>query len=209
MEIDKEQLKSETKDTVNQVKENLKAVNINEEAKATQGFLKEMLVTPFETVEKVATGEENAFRRAIVLLIIEVAAVVISSFISTATLSYYGFMSGLKYILLSALRTVVAVAVPAIVILVMNRNNKKSLTTILSAIVVARVPSICAAVLGIISAFFLKLGLIISPITTALSALTIVFSFVAMKTLFDEDNEKFIFKFAIIKVITAFVLYLI
>lgn len=39
MDIDKEELKNEAKDTVNQVKDTIKNVDINKEAKETKGFL--------------------------------------------------------------------------------------------------------------------------------------------------------------------------
>ena len=67
MEINKEELKNETKETINQVKDTIKNVDINKEAKETKGFVQEMIVSPFERVEKIAKGEEDAFKKAIVL----------------------------------------------------------------------------------------------------------------------------------------------
>ena len=52
--IDTEDLKNETKETVNKVKETIKKVDFKEDTKATQSFLKEMFSNPFEAVKNVA-----------------------------------------------------------------------------------------------------------------------------------------------------------
>ena len=96
MEIDKEELKNEAKETVNQVRDTIKNVDINKEAKETHGFVKGMCVEPFETVERVANGEE-VFNRAVILLIIHIAAATIASILGY---SYGGIVNKLKEIIL-------------------------------------------------------------------------------------------------------------
>ena len=69
--IGAEELKNETKETINQVKENLKNVNVKEEAKATKGFVKEMLKNPLDKINEIANDNSNGlFKTAIVLVII-------------------------------------------------------------------------------------------------------------------------------------------
>ena len=51
--IDTEDLKNETKETVNKVKETIKKVDFKEDTKATQSFLKEMFSNPFEAIKNV------------------------------------------------------------------------------------------------------------------------------------------------------------
>ncbi len=205
MEIDKEELKNEAKETVNQVRDTIKNVDINKEAKETHGFVKGMCVEPFETVERVANGEE-VFNRAVILLIIHIAAATIASILGY---SYGGIVNKLKEIILSAISPIVAILVPTILIVLMNKNNKKSATTVISTLVVASVPSIVVAIIDVLEAILRNVYLITSPISSALSAIAIILSFVGMKRLFDEEKGKFLPKFALIKFITALVLYVI
>jgi cytochrome bd-type quinol oxidase subunit 2 len=209
MEIDKEDLKNETKETVNQVKDSFKNVDINKEAKETKGFVKEKLVAPFEGVEKIAKGEEDAFKKAIMLLVINVASALIVSLIGFFKYNYGSIGNKLWNLVESALYPILAVLVPAILILIMNKNNKKPLTTILSTLIVAEIPSIVASIIDIIETIFPKIYLISSPISTTLYAVTVILTFFGMKTLFGEEKENFIMKFVGIKFITALILYII
>lgn len=209
MEIDKEELKNETKETVNQVKDTLKNVDINKEAKETKGFVMEMLVSPFERIEKIARGEEDAFKKALILLIINIAAALIVALISAFKYSYGTFGGKLWDLIKAGISPIIAILVPAILILIMNRTNKKSLTTVSATLVVAKLPAIVSSVLSIIVAILPKIYLIANPIYSALSAMTIVLTFFGMRTLFGEEKESFLFKFAGIEFITALALYII
>lgn len=209
MEIDKEDLKNETKETVNQVKDTLKNVDINKEAKETKGFLKEMLVNPFEKITNIAEGNEDAFKKAVVLVIINMAVVLISALISTFRYSYGTFGNKIWNLVMQVLTPLIAVVIPSIVILLMNKSNKKSLTTILSTVVVARIPIIISNTIGILTSLFARIILITSPIATMLSAISIVLTYTGMRTLFGEEKESFLMKFAVIEFITALVIYIV
>ena len=150
MEINKEELKNETKETINQVKDTIKNVDINKEAKETKGFVQEMIVSPFERVEKIAKGEEDAFKKAIVLLIIDIAASLIVALISAFKYSYGSIGGKLWDLITAGISPIVAILVPAILILIINKANKKSLTTVSATLVVASLPSIVASVIDVI-----------------------------------------------------------
>lgn len=205
MEIDKEELKNETKETVNQVKDTLKNVDINKEAKETKGFLKGMFVEPFDTVERVATGEQDAFKRAVVLVIVHC---VLAFIISILGYHYGNILNKLKNIILATISPILMVVVPTIMIVLMNKNNKKSATTVISTLVVARVPAIISSLVSVVSSIIPRISLITSPICSALSAITIVLTFVGMKKLFDEERQSFLSKFAIIEFVTYLVTYI-
>lgn len=205
MEIDKEELKNETKETVNQVRDTLKNVNINQEAKETKGFLKGMLVEPFDTVERVATGEQEAFKRALVLLIVHCALAFVSSILGY---HYGNILNKLKNIVLDTIAPILMILVPTIMIIIMNKNSKKSAPTIISTLVVARVPAIVSAVISVIWSIVPKISLIASPISSVLSVITMVLTFHGMRTLFDEESQSFLGKFAIIEFVTYLVSYI-
>ena len=208
MEINKEELKNETKETINQVKDTIKNVDINKEAKETKGFIQEMIVSPFERVEKIANGEEDAFKKAI-LLIIDIVASLIVALISAFKYSYGSIGGKLWDLIIAGISPIVAILVPAILILIINKANKKSLTTVSATLVVASLPSIVASVIDVIESLLPRIYLISSPISTALYAMTTVLTFFGMRTLFGEEKEGFLFKFAGIKFVTALVLYMI
>lgn len=209
MDIDKENLKNETKETVNQVKDTLKNVDINKEAKETKSFLKEMLVSPFEKISNIAEGKEEAFKKAIVLLIINIAAAVLTALINAFKYSYGTVISKIGGIIMSAINPIIVIAVPAIIILIMNKTNKKPLTTVIATLVVTSVPEILCAVINIVASLLPALYIVITPVVATLSTIAIIFEFVGMRTLFGEEKETFLTKFAIIKVISSLVFYII
>ena len=59
--INTEDLKKETKETVNKVKETIKNVDFKEDTKATKGFLKEMFSNPFEEIKKLQMEKKMFF----------------------------------------------------------------------------------------------------------------------------------------------------
>lgn len=206
--VDTEQLKNETKETVNQVKSSIKNVNFKQDAEETKGFVKEMLSNPFEAVRRVATEEENVFKKVIFLMIIFIAASVISQIIS---LIKYGRLanvgSNIMDLIVSVLNPILYILVPAVIILIFNKQNKKSLITIISTVVVAGIPTICNEVINIIERILPGISIITSPITTVLSAIALILTYFGIKDLLGiEDHKDSIKKYAIIKLISAFVL---
>ena len=206
--VDTEQLKNETTETVNQVKSSIKNVNFKQDAEETKGFVKEMFSNPFEAVRRVATEEENVFKKVIFLMIIFIAASVISQIIS---LIKYGRLanvgSNIMDLIVSLLNPILYILVPAVIILIFNKQNKKSLITIISTVVVAGIPTICNEVINIIERILPGISIITSPITTVLSAIALILTYFGIKDLLGiEDHKDSIKKYAIIKLISAFVL---
>ncbi len=205
--VDTEQLKSETKETVNQVKDSIKNVNLKKDTEETKGFLMEMLSNPFEAVKKVAEEKENVFSKVIILMIIWIAASVIVGIISLIKYGRFSNILGnimdfISYIL----NPIFYIVVPAIIILVMNKNNKKSLITIISTLTIAAVPLIINKVIGIVTVLVSGISIVTSPITTMFSSISAILTYFGMKDLFgEEENQSFIRKFAIIELISALV----
>lgn len=208
--IDTEDLKNQTKDTVNQVRDTIKDVNFKEDSKEATGFVKEMLNNPFETVTRVAREEENTLKKSILMMIVFLVASVLYEIIDLIKYgSYLSIGDKIMGLLASALHPILFILVPAIIILVMNKNNKKSLPVIISTLVAASIPVILVEVIDILEILVSAIRLVTSPISTGLTAVATVLTFFGMKELFsEEDTGKFIKTFIIIKVIAAFVFYL-
>lgn len=206
--VDTEKLKNETKETVNQVRDTIKNVDFKKDTEETKGFLKEMLSNPFEAVKKVASGEENVLKKAVMIMIIFIVASVVYELISLIKYGKYsGIGDNILDLVASVLNPIFYIVVPALVILIMNKNSKKSLTTVISTLVVTSVPVVINNVIDIIEILVSGITIISGPISTALSAVALVLTYFGMKDLFEEDNDSsFIKKYAIIKLVAAFVL---
>lgn len=206
--VDTEQLKNETKDTVNQVKEQIKNTDFKKDAEATKGFIKEMFVSPFEAIKKVATGEENVLSKAIIIMIIFIAASVLYTIISLMKYGKYSkFGDNLLSLVASVLNPAFYIAVPAIIVLIFNRTNKKSLITVITTLIVTSVPVVVNEVVSLITILVSGASIITSPVSTMLLAVSTVLTYFGMKYIFEEeDDAKFIKTFAIIKLLAAFVL---
>lgn len=206
--VDTEQLKNETKDTVNQVKDTIKNTDFKEGAAQAKGLVAEMFANPVSAVKRVASGEENAFSKVVVLMIVWIAASVIAGLISLMKYGKYSsignnIMNFVSYVL----NPIFYIVVPAIIILIMNKNNKKSLITIISTLTIAAVPTIINSIIDIVEGLVSGITIISGPISTMFSAIALVLTYFGMKDLFDiDEDESFIKKYAIIKLIAAFVL---
>lgn len=205
--VDTENLKQETKDTVNQVKETIKNVNFKNDAEETKGFVKEMMSNPFEAVKRVATGEENVLKKCIIIMIISIAASLVCAIIS---LVRFGRISNLFANILtlvaSVLNPIAYILAPAIIILILNKNAKKSLITIISTLVITKIPTVITEVIDVFEVLIGGISLITSPISTGLAAITTILTYFGMKDLFEiEDNKDFISKYVIIRIAAAFI----
>lgn len=205
--VDTEQLKSETKKTVNEVKDSIKNVDLKKDAVETKGFVKEMFSNPFEAVKKVATGEENIFKKVIIIMIIFIAASVVGQIISLIKYGKYSSIgNNLLDLVVSVIHPAIYILVPALIILIMNKQNKKSLVTVISTLVVAGIPVVVNYLISIVEILISGIYIISSPITTTLSAIALILTYFGMKDLFEiEEHKDFIKKYAIIKLLSAFI----
>lgn len=206
--VDTENLKEETKETVNQVKESIKNVNFKNDAEETKGFLKEMLSNPFEAVRKIANEEENVLNKVVMIMLVFIAASFAYSLISVIKYGKYsGVLDNILSLVAGVLDPVFFVLAPSVMILLLNKENKKSLTTIISTIVVASVPVVINYLIDIVELVLSGISLITGPISTGLSAVALVLTYFGMKDLFGiEEHKDFIKKYAVIKVAAALII---
>lgn len=206
--IDTEDLKNQTKETVQQFKDTIKDVNFKEDAKETTGFIKEMITNPYEAVRSVAKEERNAFKNSIIIMILYIAANVIYEIISIMKYGKFsGFGNNVKGFVVSFIDPVRYMLVPTIIVfagLILTKRNKKSLTTIISTLVVAYVPSVIAEVVLLVERLAPAIDLISSPIRTGLGVVTTILTYFGMKEIFEEEEHaNFIKIFLLIEVVEA------
>lgn len=205
--VDTEQLKNETKETVNQVKDTIKNANFKEGAAQTKGFIAEMFVNPISAVKRVANGENVLVKAVVIMILFILAAFLGEAIYAVKYASYRGIGSNIFSIVVATIHPIIFILVPAIVVLIFNTKNKKSLVTVISTLIVAAVPNVINEVIYAIQNLVSGISIITSPITTMFGLVGTVLTYFGMKDLFGaEDDESFIKKFAVIKLVAAFVL---
>ncbi|MBQ2836349.1 MAG: hypothetical protein IJE68_05910 [Clostridia bacterium] len=203
--LNTEELKNATVDTVKQVKESMKNVNVKEEAEATKGFVMEMFKNPLEKIKEIANDSENKyFKTSIILLIVWVAATLISV-IDLGIFDYFTW-TYFRTLLLAYIKAVFApilmIVAMSVILFLMNKKSKKSLTTLISTLTATRIPIIFANVIGLLTIISSNIVKITSKISSLASLISTVLMYFAIRELYGEEDEKQAFKnFVIIEAI--------
>lgn len=206
--IDADGLKEETRDTINQVKTYINEVDFKKETQETKNFLKNMIVAPFETIKRIATGEENVFSKVIAIMILYLVASLTYEIVDLIDYGRHSdVLDNIMDLVTSITYPLFKVLVIAFVVFIFNKTNKKSLITVISTIVVAHVPTVASAVLDLIENLVSGISILTSPIITTLSAITTVFVYFGIKDLLGiEEHKDYIKKYAIIRLVAAYIL---
>lgn len=207
VEVDKDELKNQTKDAVNQVKETIKNVDFKKDASATKGFALEMIKKPFSTIKDVVTEKENRFSIAVILMICLMVANGLDYAIMVGTSKYMEF----KFVtfLIRLIAPLVYVLAFSIAVVLFGGTEKKSITTMLAGITIGYAPRIAASLMGIIYSIINVniVGYINTIVSNSISFLSIALIFTAIKDLIskEDDEDKEFRKIAVIAVV-AFVI---
>ena len=200
--IDTENIKYDTEEISKKVKEAMKWTYIKEETKTTKNFIVDMFKNPLNKIKEVANDNSNKFfKTAIILVIIWTILVFIDS--TYSTIYYWGFARVFKNIL-SVLQEILAPALGILVystiVLVLNKKNKKSLTTIISTVTITQLPLIIYSLASLLLIISSNISLITIPLGKVCSVITIILSYFGFKNLFSEDNDQsFIKKYVLIQ----------
>ncbi len=203
--VNTEEIKKETVETMNQVKETIKNVDIKNDAKAATGFIGSMFKDPFGTMKQIVNDNTNKhFKTAIIFVIVWMAVELIDSlFGGYYRYNRFSFNLALKQIL-TIIKAVVAPVLGIVVlsgtVYFMNKENKKSMITNITAIVTAKIPVIAASVVGLLTLISSQASQITVPFSAFCRVISIVLTYFATKTIFgEEQNSKFFKKFVLIE----------
>lgn len=200
VEVNKEELKNQTKETVNQVKETVKNINFKKDAKATKGFILKMIQNPVSTIKEVVEEKENHFSMAIILLLCFIVVYGVFGIIDRKKI--VGFVSPIIFVL----------SITASIFL-FGGKEKKSITTILSGVCVSVTPMIFAYLIGLVSeicgnpAFLYALYRSAKVATTAIFAILVYFAVKGLITT-ENDEDKCFRKYAIIMLFSQIIVAL-
>lgn len=188
-----EDLKQETMNTFNEAKEQMKNINLKEEAEVGKGLLKKLWKNPIETVKEIAADKENkTFKTALLLVVVWAAIELVTQILRYLTSEYLSF---------NLVTTIKVTAAPILTVVAMtlalyfvNNRAKVSISKVLTSISVAYVPSIVSSLLWILYEISYKMSTILSPISALLNVLTIVLLYHTTKEFVKKDNEENAFK---------------
>lgn len=213
VEVDKEELKNQTKDTVNQVKETVKNINFKEDANATKGFVLEMIKNPASTLQSVVEEKANHFPSAIMLMIAYIVASGLGGLVNLIKYSGNEYSTyGVFDFLLTIISPVLFILAITIAVILLGGKDKKSMTTILSGVIIANSPRIISSLLSVITTIFIKLDVVVwisSILQSTIGFIATALTFLAIKGLIKTENDdKFIRKVAVIMVVAYTILKL-
>jgi len=205
-QLDKENLKSETSATINEVRETIKNVNFKEDTEATKGFLMKFLKNPISEMKMVASSGDSFFKMAVILAAVWTVAVFLRQFSLMVRYGSLGsiFRASLVDSVLGIAKSTVAPAVSLVVmagiILLLDKSKKHSLMGVLTTVTVAKMPLILAEVVSLLTVIGSEASRLTSPFMGFCRVISIVLMFFGLKELHQEsDDNTFMKKFIIIQ----------
>ena len=207
----KEELKKEATETVNQVKETIKKVDIKKDSVETKGFIIDMFKNPLKKMQQIVnrnTGKSLTY--AIIILIIWVVAELVNkSFSFGHVWKYSNIGSALISTILAGITPIVSVLVMSVIIFIMNKNSKKKLTTIITVVIAASIPLVIASVVQLLNIYSTQVSLLTTPFGKLCNAISVILMYFAIKSVFgSEKNSEFIKKFILVETI-YYVVYIV
>lgn len=201
-QVNTEELKNETVNTVNEVKETIKNVNIKEDTVATTNFVKELFTNPLEKIKEIVSDDSNKYLKyAIIILAVWVISIVIKSLFAFS--GSWGFSiawKSLLSIIKSAVAPVLGVLATSIIILMFSKENKKKLTTIITAVTTAQIPVAIADILRLLLIVSSSISKLLTPFTGFCSAISLILVYFTAKSILGvEKNSEFLKKFILIE----------
>ena len=211
--VNTEEVKKETVETAKQVKDTIKNVDIKNDAKEAKGFISEMYKDPFAKIKEIVADKENKnLKIAIIFIIVWTVAVAIKAF-STKYWSFNAIFNTVFKNMISVVKVsivpILSIVVLAGIVYFMNKKEKKSLSTLITSLTIAKIPTILSAIISLLTIFSASAYKITSPISSFCTIVTTILTYFTIKEIFNEkENSKFFKTFVIIEAI-YYVAYLV
>lgn len=156
-------------------------------------FVKDMVKDPISKTEEISKDTGNKYlKTSIFMIALWMVAKLVYSILSYSKYSTFG-----KNVLSSIKMTIAPLCIVLalyLIILALNKKNKKPLSTVISVVATAHTPIILASVVNLL--YFIDSGMykITNPVNRLETFITIIFSYFAVKNIFEEDTELASFK---------------
>ncbi|MCI8444354.1 MAG: hypothetical protein HFJ37_04235 [Clostridia bacterium] len=200
--INTDALKSEASTTVNQVKDTIKNVDIKKDSIETKGFVLEMAKDPLGKIKEIVNENNGKFLKyAIIIIVIWSLAVLVKECFDQGSFwDYYDLGNSIKNIITTTITPIISILVMSLVIFLMNKKNKKSLTTIMTVVTSANIPIAIAGVVNLLTIMSRSASVLTTPFSKLCRVITAVLMYFTIKTILGaEKNSEFIKKFVLIE----------
>ncbi len=207
--INAEDLKKETSETVNQVKDTIKNVDFKEDSREARSFFLSFFKNPLGEIKKATESTDSKFIKvAIIIFVIWLAIILAANLINTATNYLLGTFGSFSYFFSHLFHNIFNLAkdliAPVITILTLSgliygfkKVKNRSFLTIASSILITKIPVVIATIVSLLTIFnthFLKISSTFAGFCDILSTVLLFFT---MKNLSEEDkNDSYFWKFA-------------
>ncbi len=209
--INTEDLKRETSETVKQVKETFKNADLKNDSKEVKGFITSFFKDPLGELKKVTSDSGNKFFKiSIIVLAIWLVAILISNVFGITSRYLFGTFGSFSYffrhLFPNILNLVKDLIAPVITVSVLSglvygfkKNKNRSFLSIASSIFVAKIPVVAAVVLDLLTIINSSFSKITNAFSGFCNILSTVLLYFAIKNLSDEEkNASYFWKFALI-----------
>ena len=163
-------------------------------------FITEILKNPIEKINEVANDNSlKYFKISVILLIIWSVENLINS--TYSNWYYYGFtrvFTNILAVLKVTLSPIIGVLTYSIIVLILNKE-KKQLTTIISTVIITKIPVIIADLVCLLTLLNAEISRIVLPFATFCSSISIVLGFFGFKHLFNKECKEFIKTYVLIQ----------
>ena len=176
------ELKKEATDTLNETKEQIKNINIKEEAQKGKGLVGKLLKDSTGTIKEIVKDEKNQFyKTAILVVCIWIVIVLLKEILSCIVYEFHTFkiLRTIKIIIAPILKIIAM----SIIIHMLNKENKQ-------AVAIAKIPVVISSCLGFLTYISSNITYITNPISSLLSIISTILMFFVVKEMFEEENEK-------------------
>ena len=187
-QFDTDELKQETSNAVNQVRDTMKDIKLKDETTNATNFVKEMVKDPISKTEEIAHDNENKYLKTSIFMVLAwVLVKVLYSVLSYSKYSTLGhnILSTVK----SALSPICIILGLTFIIFMFNKKNKKPLLSIFSTVTTVYIPMIISSIIHLLTLIDYSMYRITNAVAMLASIITIILSYFAIKDIFEEDTE--------------------
>ncbi len=182
-------LKQETVKTFNEAKEQMKNINLKQEAEVGKGLLKKLWKNPIETIKEIADDKENkTFKTALLLVAVWAIIELIDKILYYAMSKYadFEFLPTLKATVAPILR-VIAIT---LALYFVNNRAKDSISKVFTSVTVAYIPLIISSLLWLLNHISTKMYTLLSPVAGLLRVVSIILMYYTVKEFVKKDSEE-------------------
>ncbi len=182
-------LKQETVKTFNEAKEQMKNINLKQEAEVGKGLLKKLWKNPIESIKEIAEDKENkTFKTALLLVAVWAIIELIDKILYYAMSKYadFEFLPTLKVTVAPILRVIAM----TLALYFVNNRAKDSISKVLTSVTVAYIPSIISSLLWLLDHISTKMYTLLSPVGGLLRVVSIILMYYTVKEFVKKDSEE-------------------